>query len=73
MDEASLLSTLEHLRAGTHAISLRPAVSPSGQPLTTDERQGMGAGAALTSRAVGGRLRARGMAVMPSSDLDQRA
>ncbi len=73
MDEAYFLYTLEHLRAGTNEIYFHPAVYPGGQPLTADEWQGMREFAALTSRAVGGRLRELGIALMTYSDLDQRA
>jgi len=73
MDEAYFLYTLEHLRAGTNEIYFHPAVYPGGQPLTVDERQGTREFAALTSRAVGGRLRELGIALMTYSDLDHRA
>jgi hopanoid biosynthesis associated protein HpnK len=73
MDEAYFLYTLEHLHAGTNEIYFHPAVYPGGQPLTVDERQGTREFAALTSRAVGGRLRELGIALMTYSDLDHRA
>jgi hypothetical protein len=69
-DNASWLATLEHHRAGPHAIFVPPAISPGGPPLTADARPGMGAGAALTSRARGGRLCPLGMAVRTSRALD---
>ena len=73
MDEAYFLYTLERLRAGTNEIYFHPAVYPGGQPLTVDERQGTREFAALTSRAVGGRLRELGIALITYSDLDHRA
>jgi len=73
MDEAYFLYTLEHLRAGTNEIYFHPAVYPGGQPLTVDERQGTREFAALPSRAVGGRLRELGIALITYSDLDHRA
>jgi hypothetical protein len=69
-DDASRLATLAHHHAGPHAILVPPAVSPGGQPLTADTRPGMSAGEALTSRARGGRLCPRGMAVRTSRALD---
>ena len=56
-DAAAWLATLAHHRAGSQAIFVPPTVSPGGQPRTADTRPRMGAGAALTSRARGGRLR----------------
>ncbi len=73
MDEAYFLYTLEHLRAGTNEIYFHPAVYPSGQHLTADERQGTREFAALTSRAVGGRLRELGIGLINYFDLDQHA
>ncbi|HSX82440.1 MAG TPA: hypothetical protein VLQ80_28240, partial [Candidatus Saccharimonadia bacterium] len=69
-DDASWLATLEHHRAGPHAIFVPPAVAPDGPPLTADARRGMGACVVWASRAEGGRLCPLGMAVRTSRALD---